>query len=102
MTDVQTLLSALDRDNKSGKLLPTPQLVQTFQAMRPLDAAKMAMLAQCLEECSEQIYEFYRELIDIFREDISCASPDEQTVLTGIALGILDDEEWPLTGGMKR
>ena len=99
MTDARTLLDGLDRDVKSGKLLPTADLVGLFQAARPLDGRALAVLAECLKECSEQIYEYYRPLIDMFREDILHAVPEEQTVRTGIALGILDDEEWPMTGG---
>lgn len=94
MKDLQTILAALDKDPKCGKLLPTAQLVQLFQDARPLNGEGLSVLAQCLEACTEQMYEFYRPLVDLFREEIRTAKPDEQTVRTGIALGILDDEEW--------
>ena len=99
MINACALLKQLDRDVKSGKLLPAAELVGFFQSARPLDGEALAVLAECLKECSEQIYEHYRPLIDMFREDILSAVPDEQTVRTGIALGILDDEEWQMTGG---
>ena len=94
MKDLQTILAMLDRDPKCGKLLPTAQLVQLFQDARPLECEGLAVLAQCMEACTEQIYEYYRPLVDIFREEILTAQPDEQTIRRGIALGILDDEDW--------
>lgn len=94
MKDLKTILTALDRDPKCGKLLPTAQLVQQFQAARPLDQEGLAVLAQVMDACTEQMYEHYRPLIDLFREEIRTGKPDEQTIRTGIALGILDDEEW--------
>ncbi len=94
MKDLQTILAMLDKDPKCGKLLPTAQLVEMFQAARPLDREGLAVMAQCMEACTEQMYEFYRVMIDIFREDIRAAQPDQQTIRMGIALGILDDEEW--------
>lgn len=94
MKDLQTLLASLDRDPKGGKLLPTESFVQEICNARPLDRQGLHMLAQCLEECSEQMYEFYRVMIDVFREEIRNAEPDAETIRTGISLGILDDEEW--------
>ncbi len=94
MKDLQMLLASLDRDPKCGKLLPAAQLVQQFQAARPLSREDLAVLAQCMDACTEQMYEYYRVLIDIFREDIRLVQPDEETIRLGVALGILDDEEW--------
>lgn len=94
MKDLQTLLASLDRDPKGGKLLLTESFVQEFCSARPLNAQDLRVLAKCLEECSEQMYEFYRVLIDLFREEIQHVQPDAETIRTGIALGILDDEEW--------
>ena len=94
MKDLQTLLASLDRDPKGGKLLLTESFVQKIRAARPLDSHGLLVLAQCLEACSEQMYEHYRVLIDIFREEIRQLQPDEETIRLGIALGILDDEEW--------
>ena len=94
MKDLQTLLASLDRDPKGGKLLPTESFVQEIGAARPLDPQGLHVLAQCLEACSEQMYEHYRVMIDVFREEIQKVQPDEETARLGIALGILDDEEW--------
>lgn len=94
MKDLQTLLASLDRDPKGGKLLLTESFVQEFCSARPLNTQDLRVLAKCLEECSEQMYEFYRVLIDLFREEIQHVQPDAETIRTGIALGILDDEEW--------
>ena len=94
MKDLQMILSMLDRDPKCGKLLPTAQLVQLFQDARPLNQEGLAILVQVMDACTEQMYEYYRPMIDLFREEIRMAKPDEQTIRTGIALGILDDEEW--------
>lgn len=94
MKDLQTILAMLDRDPKCGKLLPTAQLVQLFQDARPLGSKGLAILAQVLDACTEQMYEYYRPLTDLFREEILAGKPDEKTIQTGIALGILDDEEW--------
>ena len=94
MKDLQTILATLDRDPKCGKLLPTAQLVQLFQDARPLNRDGLAILVQVMDACTEQMYEYYRPLADLFREEISIGQPDEQTIRTGIALGILDDEEW--------
>jgi len=96
MKDLQSLLAALDRDPKGGMLLPTMELAETFRLACPLDTDQLYMLARCLEECSEQIYEYYRLLIDLFRAEVSTGKPDEQTIRIGIRLGILDDEVWPL------
>jgi len=93
MKDLQTLLASLDRDPKGGKLLPTESFVQEILSARPLDTNGLHILAQCLEECSEQMYEFYRVLIDLFREEIQKVQPDAETIRIGIELGILDDEE---------
>ena len=93
MKDLQTLLSALDKDAKGGKLLPTEQLVEEFRAACPLDREGLLILAQCMDACSEQIYEYYRPLIELFRKEIRRTQPDEETIRLGIALGILDDEE---------
>ena len=94
MKDLQTILATLDRDPKCGKLLPTAQLVQLFQDARPLGREGLAILAQVMDACTELMYEYYRPMIDLFREEIRTAQPDQQTIRTGIALGILDDEEW--------
>ena len=94
MKDLQTLLASLDREPKGGKLLLTESFVQEFCSARPLHEQDLRVLAKCLEECSEQMYEFYRVLIDLFREEIQHVQPDAETIRTGIALGILDDEEW--------
>ena len=94
MKELQSLFAGLDRDARGGMLLPTAQLVEAFKAARPLDQEKLHFLAQCLVECSEQIYEHYRVLIDIFREEIRRITPDDDTLRTGIALGIVDDEDW--------
>lgn len=94
MKDLQTLLAMLDTDAKSGKRLPAARLVQEIQAARPLDARGLHVLAQCIGACTEQLYEHYRALIDIFREEICLVRPDVETIRLGIALGILDDEEW--------
>ena len=93
MKDLQTLLSTLDRDARGGKLLPTPQLVEACYASRPLNGHDLHVLVQCLIECSEQVYEYYRPLIDLFREEIRHTAPDEETIRLALALGILDDEE---------
>lgn len=94
MKDLQTLLSALGRDAKTGLPLPDEQLVQAFEAACPLDQEGLSTLVRCIDECSEMIYEHYRALIDLFRQEIRHTQPDEETILKGIALGILDDEEW--------
>lgn len=94
MKDLQTLLAMLDTDAKCSKRLPTAQLVQEIQTARPLDAGGLSVLAQCIDACTEQLYEHYRALIDIFREEIRLVQPDGETIHLGIALGILDDEEW--------
>ena len=94
MKDLQTLLATLDRDPKGGKLLLTEPFVQEFRSACPLDANGLHVLAQCMEACSEQMYEYYRVLIDLFREQIQKVQPDEETIRIGISLGILDDEEW--------
>lgn len=92
--DLKTILATLDRDPKCGKLLPTAQLVHLFQVARPLDREGLAILAQVMDACTEQMYEHYRPLVDLFREEIRKGAPDKQTIRTGIALGILDDEDW--------
>ena len=94
MKDLQTLLSMLDRDVRAGKFLPTAQLTEEFTSSRPLNSHDLHVLVQCLIECSEQVYEYYRPLIDLFREEIRHTSPDEETIGLAIALGILDDEDW--------
>lgn len=94
MKDLQTLLSALGKDPKTGLPLPDAQLVAYFRAACPLDQAGLSTLIGCIAECSEAIYEHYRVLIDLFRQEIRHIQPDEETILKGIALGILDDEEW--------
>ena len=94
MVDLQSMLSVLDRDAKSGKLLPEPKLAETFRQACPLCAEDLAALAQCLNECSEQIYEYYRPLVEIFRREMQHVRPDEATVRLVQALGIADDEDW--------
>ena len=98
MKDARSLLSSLDRDPKSGKLLPTSQLAETFRLACPLDSEGLLTLAQCLNECSEQIYEFYRPLIDLFRAEIRHACPDEETIRIAVSLGIADDEDFACCG----
>jgi len=98
MKDFQTLLSALDRDPKSGKLLPTPQLAETFRLACPLDREGLFALVQCLNECSEQIYEYYRPMIDLFRAEIRHTCPDEETMRIAVSLGIADDEDFASCG----
>lgn len=94
MKDLQTLLDGLERDRTSGKALPTAQLVEAFRAARPLGREELYTLAQCISECTEQMYEHYRALADIFREEVLTTTPDAQTIRLGIQLGLLDDEEW--------
>ena len=94
MNEIQTLLTALDRDPKSGKLLPTPQLVLAVERACPLDPQGLALLARCLMECSEQIYEYYRPMADVFRAQARLCQPEEATLRAGMALGLLDDEDW--------
>ena len=93
LKDLQTLLSALDRDPKSGMLLPTPELAETFLAARPLSTDELYTLARCLEECSEQIYEFYRPMIEVFRAGALAGKANAESIAIGLRLGILDDEE---------
>ena len=92
MKDLQSILSALDRDPKGGMLLPTMELAEMFRQSCPLSTEELHTLARCLEECSEQLYEFYRPMIDTFRAEVMTGKPDEETLRTGLALGILDDE----------
>jgi len=92
MKDLQSLLATLDRDPKSGMLLPTLELAEMFREACPLSAGELHTLARCLEECSEQIYEFYRPMIDTFRAEVMTGKPDEETLRIGLRLGILDDE----------
>ena len=94
MEQIKQLLSALDRDPKSGKLLPTPQLVWAVQSACPLSAEGMALVMRCLEECSEQIYEFYRPMADVLRAQSRLCRPDEDTIRAGISLGLWEDEDW--------
>lgn len=92
MKDLQSLLSALDRDAKGGMLLPTMELAETFRQACPLDTEGLYTLARCLEECSEQIYEYYRPMIDTFRAEVCTGKPNGETIRIGVRLGILDDE----------
>ena len=92
MKDLQSLLTALDRDPKGGMLLPTQELADMFREACPLGTSELYTLARCLEECSEQIYEFYRPMIDTFRAEVMTGKPDEETLRIGLRLGILDDE----------
>lgn len=94
MKELQTILSELGKDPKTGLPLPDAQLVEYFRTACPLDQAGLTTLIGCIAECSEAIYEHYRALIDLFRQEIRRIQPDEETILKGIALGILDDEEW--------
>lgn len=92
MKDLQTILAQLERSR--GQALPTAQLVEQFQNARPLDQAGLSVLMGCIAQCSEQIYEHYRALVDLFREEVLHTKPDAETIRLSIALGILDDEEW--------
>ena len=92
MKDLQSILSALDRDPKSGMLLPTLELAGMFREACPLNTEELHTLARCLEECSEQIYEFYRPMIDTFRAEVMSGKANEESIEIGLRLGILDDE----------
>lgn len=92
MKDLKALLSALPRSG--GKALPTEQLADAFRSACPLDQHGLRALAECIAECSEQIYEHYRALVDIFRSEVRTTAPDAQTIRLGVSLGLLDDEEW--------
>ena len=92
MKDLQSLLSALDRDPKSGMLLPTLELADMFREACPLNTEELHTLARCLEECSEQIYEFYRPMINTFRTEVMRGNANEESIAIGLRLGILDDE----------
>lgn len=94
MKDLQTLLAGLDRDRVCGKALPTAQLAEEFRAACPLDQHGLWTLIRCIDACSEQLYEHYRALADLFREEVQHTAPDAQTIRLGIQLGLLDDEEW--------
>ena len=94
MKELQTILSALEKDPKTGLPLPDAQLVEYFQTVCPLDQAGLSTLIGCIAECSEAIYEHYRALIDLFREEVKRTAPDTETIRLAIRLGILDDEEW--------
>lgn len=94
MKDLQTLLAGLDRDRVCGKALPTAQLAEEFRSARPLSREDLYTLAQCIAECTEQLYEHYRALVNLFREEVQHTAPDAQTIRLGIQLGLLDDEEW--------
>ena len=92
MKDLQSILSALDRDPKSGMLLPTLELADMFREACPLSIDELYTLARCLEECSEQIYEFYRPMINTFRAEVMRGNANEESIAIGLRLGILDDE----------
>lgn len=95
MKELETLLAGLAVDAKTGRLLPTAQLVEAAQALCPMDDGALLALAGCLEACSEEIYEYYRPLVDLFRQQVRLGAP-EYAIRTGLALGLLDDEDWPV------
>ncbi len=94
MKDFQRMMEALSRDSHSGKTLPTAELAQAAQSARPLNQEELAVLCRAIEDCSEQIYEYYRALVDVFRAEAKTTVPDAQTIRLAVKLGMLDDEVW--------
>ena len=92
MKDLQTLLAGLE--NNRGKAVPTAQLAEEFRSACPLDREGLSTLVRCIDACTEMLYEHYRALVDLFREEARHTLPDAATIRLAIELGILDDEEW--------
>lgn len=92
MNALETLMDTLEQSG--GKKLPTAQLAQAAQASCPLNREELAVLCRCIAQCSEQLYEHYRALVDVFRAQAQRVCPDEATIRLAVSLGLLDDEEW--------
>ena len=71
----------------------TQEAAERTIAEAELEAYRRAeRMERAAKERSEQIYEFYRPMIDTFRAEVMRGNANEESIAIGLRLGILDDE----------
>ena len=108
----RTLPLCMEYEMKRGRMEHVSDVVDLYRKTRSalhegeprVRARHLASVAQSMELVSEQLYEHYRALVDLFREGVKsllpcCGGADElafmaYALLKGIRMGVLDEERY--------